>query len=671
MKLTLHKSFAVLLLLCTFAAALVLCAAAEVYDGTCGDDLTYTLDTDTGVLTISGMGEMTDNPWSTQKATIRTVILEDGVSSICNRAFYRCSNLTNVTLPDSLEIICSGAFSYCTGLTEIAVPESVTDIGQAAFEGSKLVKLTIPFVGASRDAGTQTEQLFLYLFTNHNVGDTYGYRYTYGVADLVKYVPESLTQVTISGASAILEKAFAGCKYIEEVTIKNGVYRIGSYAFEECTSLAKVTMEDSVSRAISIGQGAFYGCSNLASARLPNCKIGTLGGDLFHGCRSLQEIVIPEGVTAIGENAFIGCTNLSSVTLPTGLASIARYAFSSCTSLKKIVIPDTVQSIAEYAFSSCSGLTEMTLPFAPSWKSIFGTSSNYSIPASLKKITITGGTELKADAFYDLRKMTDLTIPASVTEIARTAFRSCTRLKTIHIDAENPAYTFTSGMLIDKRDNRVIYAASALSGICAVPETVACIGELGFSSCQTLREVHLPANVEKIEASAFSGCSSLTSISIYNPNCEIADSTDTIPAATAIYGFTGSTAEAYATKYNREFIALTPTSLTAAASAATYSDGTATLRVTATPTFAGGLTVERYGVFFAPAKYADSYTVNGQVVSKEGALASGASFSADLTDIPESAYDVKIYAWAFVKVAGFKDLVVCPTDPISIHELVK
>ena len=93
MKLTLHKSFAVLLLLCTFAAALVLCAAAEVYDGTCGDDLTYTLDTDTGVLTISGVGEMTDNPWSTQKATIRTVILEDGVSSICNRAFYRCSNL--------------------------------------------------------------------------------------------------------------------------------------------------------------------------------------------------------------------------------------------------------------------------------------------------------------------------------------------------------------------------------------------------------------------------------------------------------------------------------------------------------------------------------------------------------------------------------------------------
>ena len=93
--------------------------------------------------------------------------------------------------------------------------------------------------------------------------------------------------------------------------------------------------------------------------------------------------------------------------------------------------------------------------------------------------------------------------------------------------------------------------------------------------------------------------------------------------------------------------------------------------MTATPTVTEGMEVERYGVFFAPAKYADSYTVNGQVVSKEGALDSGAPFSADLTDIPESAYDVKIYAWAFVKVAGFKDLTVCPIDPISIRELVK
>ena len=139
-----------------------------------------------------------------------------------------------------------------------------------------------------------------------------------------------------------------------------------------------------------------------------------------------------------------------------------------------------------------------------------------------------------------------------------------------------------------------------------------------------------------------------------------------LPQSTAL-----PTAEAYATKYNRTFVALDPTSLTAKVSAATYASGTATLRVTAAPTVTEGMEVERYGVFFAPAKYADSYATNGQVVVKEGTIESGKPFFADLTDIPESAYDVKIYAWAFVKLVGVSDPVVCPLDPVSIHDIVK
>ena len=113
------------------------------------------------------------------------------------------------------------------------------------------------------------------------------------------------------------------------------------------------------------------------------------------------------------------------------------------------------------------------------------------------------------------------------------------------------------------------------------------------------------------------------------------------------------------------------TELAASATAAIYSDGTATLRVTATPTIASGATVECHGVFFAPAKYADSYTVNGQFVKKDGAPADGERFSADLVGIPENAYDVDIYVWAFVKLEGVSDLVVCPVGPVSVRKLVK
>ena len=170
---------------------------------------------------------------------------------------------------------------------------------------------------------------------------------------------------------------------------------------------------------------------------------------------------------------------------------------------------------------------------------------------------------------------------------------------------------------------------------------------------------------------AFTNCRYLTSFKILNPVCSIGSNPTAIDQSTTIYGFAGSTAEAYATKYNRTFVALDPTSLTAKVSAATYASGTATLRVTATPTVTEGMKVERYGVFFAPAKYADSYATNGQVAVKEGAIASGKPFFADLTDIPESAYDVKIYAWAFVKLVGVSDPVVCPLAPVSIHDIVK
>ena len=624
-----------LLLVCLTFAALTLCASAETKTGTCGDDVTYTLDTDTGVLTISGEGEMTSHPWTADTDSIRTVVIEDGVTSITNRAFASCGNLASVSIPDSMEVIETYAFVACKSLTEIVIPNSVTDIGSFAFYNCGLVKITIPFVGAARDAQTEREQTFGYIF-----GDSYQEDRNAGFNNM-NFVPQTLKQVIVSGSCAIPSKAFEYCKHIERVAIEDGVYRVGASAFLNCEALSGVSIADSV---VDIGSSVFRGCSSLTEVALPKSNIG-IPAYAFSGCSALTHIDIPDGTPSIGENAF-----------------------SYCSSLRKIHIPNSVQTIGDNALSGCDAITEISVPFAPVWYKIFGAKSNYEINASLKKISITGKTALRSDAFLNLRKMTDLSISAQVTEISSYAFTGCTRLKTIHVDESNPIYVFESGLLIDKQKGELVSAVSTLSGSCTIPSTIVSIGKNAFTNCKTLRELTLPASVTNVSDSAFSGCASLTALRFINSNCEISAS---CPTTVTIYGFAGSTAEAYATKYKCTFVALEPTSLTAKVSAATYASGTATLRVTATPTVTEGMEVERYGVFFAPAKYADSYATNGQVVVKEGAIASGKPFVADLTDIPESAYDVKIYAWAFVKLVGVSDLVVCPLDPVSIHDIVK
>ena len=180
--------------------------------GTCGDNLTWTLDSE-GTLTISGTGAMTDwesyslVPWDSNADMIKTVSIENGVTSIGKYAFYYCSNLTSVTIPNSVKSIGDSAFRSC-GLTSITIPNSVKSIGDYAFDScSSLTSVTIP------------------------------------------------NSVTSIGASA-----FYSCSNLESVTIPNSVSSIGDYAFEGCTNLTSVTIPNSVTK---IESWAFYECEKL------------------------------------------------------------------------------------------------------------------------------------------------------------------------------------------------------------------------------------------------------------------------------------------------------------------------------------------------------------------------------------------------------------------------
>ena len=116
----------------------------------CGDNLTWTLDSE-GILTISGTGEMynTDSPFK-NNSSIKKIIIEEGVTSIGNGAFFGCSSLTSVNIPDSVTIIDSEAFSGCSSLASVNIPKSVTKIDFGAFYGCE--KLTeVYYTGSKTD----------------------------------------------------------------------------------------------------------------------------------------------------------------------------------------------------------------------------------------------------------------------------------------------------------------------------------------------------------------------------------------------------------------------------------------------------------------------------------------------------------------------------------------
>ena len=142
---------------------------------------------------------------------------------------------------------------------------------------------------------------------------------------------------------------------IQQYTIPNTVTTIGDYAFFGCSNLTSITIPDSVT---SIGYRAFIGCYSLTDVTIGN-GLTSISSGAFEDCVKLASITIPNSVTSIGERTFRYCTSLIEVTIPNSVTSIGNYAFNGCTSLTSITIPNSVTRIGTAAFWYCENLIEI------------------------------------------------------------------------------------------------------------------------------------------------------------------------------------------------------------------------------------------------------------------------------------------------------------------------
>ena len=368
------------------------------------------------------------------------------------------------------------AFRNCSSLTSITIPEGVTSIGSNAFSDcSSLTSVTIP-----------------------NGVKSIGHAAFYGCS--------SLTSVTIpEGVTSIGWGAFKGCSSLTSVTILEGVTSIGSSAFQGCGSLTSVTIPDSVT---SIGEGAFKGCSSLTSVTILE-GVTSIGSSAFQGCGSLTSVTIPDSVTSIGEGAFRGC-GLTSVAIPEGVTSIGDTTFYNCGNLTSVTIPKSVTSIGSYAFFNC-GLTSVTIPEGV--KSI--DRDTFSGCSGLMSVTIPESVKSIGDlAFCNCSSLTGVTIPKGVTSIGGSAFSGCSSLRGIFTDDGNPNYASVDGVLFDAECTTLAIYPAGHGTVYQIPDSVTSIGSCAFSGCSSLTSVTIPDSVTSIGSSAFWGCSSLTNMII-------------------------------------------------------------------------------------------------------------------------------------------------------------
>ena len=193
-------------------------------------------------------------------------------------------------------------------------------------------------------------------------------------------------------------------------------------------------------------------------------------------------------MTSIGDSAFEDCTSLTSITIPNGVTSIGDSAFEGCTSLKSITIPNSVTSIGFGAFIGCSSLTSITIP---------------------DSVTCIGDS-----AFNGCTSLTSITLPDSVTSIGDYAFLGCSRLTAIDVNTDNKDYTSVNGVLFYNDKTIICYPAGKKGNNYKIPDGVTSICWYAFSGCTSLTSITIPDSVTEIGGSAFENCSSLTSITI-------------------------------------------------------------------------------------------------------------------------------------------------------------
>ena len=420
--------------------------------------------------------------------SLTNVTIPDSVVSIEFQAFAGCSNLQTVALGTNLQWIGPLAFINCTALTNINFPDSLQQIYQGAFQNNQKL-------------------------SGINLGQ---------------------------GLTWIDSGAFSQCTNLSQVTLGSSLTNIGSSAFSFCGALTNLTFPDGLA---TIQSSAFSSCTNLTSVEF-GTNLSVIGDGAFANC-NFRSLVFPPNIY-LGTNAFFACRQLTNV-LFTGMMQFISTPLVDTFYLDTLAVvyypsaavgglwrsPDRATSDyrAAVAYSLVSGSSDATVRIDH-----FAGGGNFAIPPTLGGHPVTSLASNALASYID-----NLVIPAGLVDIGIPLFATPggdSGVNTITVDAANPNYTVTGGVLFNKDQTTLIRYPNFLNslGNYNVPSSVTSIADYAFSSC-SLAGVTLPPNLFSIGNGAFFGAGVLATVSSPAPDSLTSLGQSAFEGATALTNF--------------------------------------------------------------------------------------------------------------------------------------
>ena len=459
-----------------------------------------------------------DNVLLKYNGTKSNVVIPENVKYIAGGVFKNCTNISAVTLPDDLLSIGQNAFYGCKNLTTMTIPKSVAEIGGNAIPSNCAISVYQPSAGYDYRGSNKTvlnssytkgNDTFYYIIKPDDTAEIIGCETT----STEITVPEEIDGHTVS---SIGDYGFAKCSTLNSITIPKNIKTIGKYAFDGCTGLINATIPTTVS---AVGDYAFHNCTGLKNVTISE-GVESIGKGCFYNCTSLTEAVVPDTAKYVGSYAFYNCTSMINATIGTTTESIGEYTFYNCEKLESVVIGYSVKSIGNYAFYNCA-LGRVSIPSATTVIGNYAFANNGNMTrATLRKNLLMIGD----GAFKDCDLLSTISLPATVTSIGNEAFENCTSIASITIPAgvtEIKKRSFSNcsslaSVIIEGEVTTIGESAFFNNAFAKIelPETIETIGNSAFKNCSKLKEIALPNSTKSIGNAAFLNCSALNLASI-------------------------------------------------------------------------------------------------------------------------------------------------------------
>ncbi|MCR5797580.1 MAG: leucine-rich repeat domain-containing protein [Eubacterium sp.] len=501
---------------------------------------------------------------------LKSVKLSNKLKTIESSLFSNCLKLKSISLPANVTFIGYNAFRNCYKLEKVSMGNKVSEIDSSAFENAKSLKsIVIPSsVVRVRDwAFSDCEELKKVVFKGAKTRLKKSIFYGCKSLEVVK-LPKKLTNIPEqtfknsglkkfklpSNASIIKASAFAGCKRLKTVKMNSKIYAIGDSAFAGST-LKSLKLNK---RMQYIGNSAFKG-TNIKHVSLPG-KVSYIGNKVFGNCTKMHTISIPSSVKGINPGAFNNCEKLRAINVAAGnnnyssqagvlynknKTKLIQYPLNKKSA--SFTVPSSVTSIRDYAFANNANVKNVTINSGK-----IGYCSFYNMP-KLSRVTVGSGVKkISAYAFSDCESLKTANLSDGINKIGKGAFAN-TDLRVFHIPSSlgkfdisalrgcNKIREFQGGSSKFKVENGLLYNGAMTKlirfpskkkmAVYEVPNSVTAFGGRAIHGVSSLRKISFGKKIKKLPYACISSCPNLKSV-VFSTGTKLKNGSSAITSCT-------------------------------------------------------------------------------------------------------------------------------------------